>query len=217
MKRFVPAIIITIIGITIAYFMIDRPKTLKVYNPIDINPDLVDESIQSVDKYHRVGSFKLTNQDGRITSENNYRNKIYITDFFFVTCPTICPKMTDQMHRVYNEFKNNDDIMFLSHTVMPEADSVPVLKEYANKLKVNSDKWNFVTGDKKQIYNLARKTYFAAITEGDGGVNDFIHTENFVLVDKEKRLRGFYDGTSKKDVDRLIKDINALLYEYKDN
>lgn len=217
MKRFIPAIIITIIGITIAYFMIDTPKTLKVYNPIDINPDLVDESIQSVDKYHRVGSFKLTNQDGKVITENDYRNKIYITDFFFVTCPTICPKMTDQMHRVYNEFKDNNDIMFLSHTVMPEADSVPVLKEYADKLKVNSDKWNFVTGDKKQIYNLARKTYFAAITEGDGGVNDFIHTENFVLVDKEKRLRGFYDGTSKEDVDRLIKDINALLYEYKDN
>lgn len=217
MKRFIPAIIITIIGITIAYFMIDRPKTLKVYNPIDINPDLVDESIQSVDKYHRVGSFKLTNQDGKVITENDYRNKIYITDFFFVTCPTICPKMTDQMHRVYNEFKDNNDIMFLSHTVMPEADSVPVLKEYANKLKVSSDKWNFVTGDKKQIYNLARKTYFAAITEGDGGVNDFIHTENFVLVDKEKRLRGFYDGTSKEDIDRLIKDINALLYEYKDN
>ncbi len=217
MKRFIPAIIITIIGITIAYFMIDRPKTLKVYNPIDINPDLVDESIQSVDKYHRVGSFKLTNQDGKVITENDYRNEIYITDFFFVTCPTICPKMTDQMHRVYNEFKDNNDIMFLSHTVMPEADSVPVLKEYANKLKVSSDKWNFVTGDKKQIYNLARKTYFAAITEGDGGVNDFIHTENFVLVDKEKRLRGFYDGTSKEDIDRLIKDINALLYEYKDN
>ncbi|MDF1672445.1 MAG: SCO family protein [Vicingaceae bacterium] len=217
MKRFIPAIIVTIIGITIAFFMIDRPKKLKVYNPIDINPDLVDESIQNVDKYHRVGSFKLTNQDGKTTTENDYRNKIYITDFFFVTCPTICPKMTDQMHRVYNEFKDNNDIMFLSHTVMPEADSVPVLKEYANKLKVTSNKWNFVTGDKKQIYNLARKTYFAAITEGDGGVNDFIHTENFVLVDKEKRLRGFYDGTSKEDVDRLIRDINALLYEYKDN
>ena len=151
------------------------------------------------------------------TTENDFRNKIYVTDFFFVTCPTICPKMTDQMHRVYEEFKENDDILFLSHTVMPEADSVPVLKDYAEKLKVDVKKWKFVTGDKKQIYNLARKTYFAAVTEGDGGVNDFIHTENFVLVDKEKRLRGFYDGTSKKDVDRLIEDINALLYEYKDN
>ena len=217
MKRLIPAIIISIIGITIAYFMIDQPKKLKVYNPIDINPDLVDESVRKVDKYHRVGSFNLINQNGEKTTENDFRNKIYVTDFFFVTCPTICPKMTDQMHRVYEEFKENDDILFLSHTVMPEADSVPVLKDYAEKLKVDVKKWKFVTGDKKQIYNLARKTYFAAVTEGDGGVNDFIHTENFVLVDKEKRLRGFYDGTSKKDVDRLIEDINALLYEYKDN
>jgi protein SCO1/2 len=217
MKRFLPAILVTIVGIAIAYFMLDRPKKLKVFNPADINPDLVDESIQTVDKYHRVGSFKLINQEGESISENNYKGKIYVTDFFFVTCPTICPKMTDQMQRVYKEFEENNDIMFLSHTVMPEADSVPVLKEYAAKLKVSSSKWNFVTGDKKQIYNLARKTYFAAITEGDGGVNDFIHTENFVLVDKEKRLRGFYDGTSKEDVDRLISDINALLYEYENN
>lgn len=217
MKRLIPAILISIIGITIAYYMIDKPKKLKVYNPIDINPDLVDESLRTVDKYHRVGSFNLTNQDGKKTTEKDFRNKIYITDFFFVTCPTICPKMTGQMHRVYNEFKDNDDIAFLSHTVMPEADSVPVLKEYADKLNVETKKWKFVTGDKKQIYNLARKTYFAAVTEGDGGVNDFIHTENFVLVDKEKRLRGFYDGTSKKDVDRLIEDIKALLYEYKEN
>jgi protein SCO1/2 len=217
MKRFFPAVIITIIGITIAYFMIDEPKVLKVYNPIDVNPELVDESLRKIDKFHRVGSFKLTDQDGNETTEKDFEGKIYVTDFFFVTCPTICPKMTKQMNRVYGEFKDDNTISFLSHTVMPEADSVPVLKDYATKLNVSSNKWKFVTGDKKQIYNLARKTYFAAITEGDGGVNDFVHTENFVLVDKEKRLRGFYDGTSIKDVDRLITDIYALLEEYKDN
>jgi len=118
------------------------------------------------------------------------------------------------MLRVYEEFNENNDILLLSHTVMPEEDSVPVLKEYANKFNISSEKWKLVTGDKKHIYDLARKTYFAAVTEGDGGVDDFIHTENFVLVDKEKRLRGFYDGTSKKDVDRLIKDIYTLLAEY---
>ena len=167
--------------------------------------------------YHTIPYFEFTNQDGKKVTRDDLLGHIYVADFFFVTCPTICPKMTGQMHRVYNEFKDNDDIAFLSHTVMPEADSVPVLKEYTDKLNVKTKKWKFVTGDKKQIYNLARKTYFAAVTEGDGGVNDFIHTENFVLVDKEKRLRGFYDGTSKKDVDRLIEDINALLYEYKEN
>jgi protein SCO1/2 len=215
MRRFLPAILITIIGISIAYFMLDKPKTLKVYNPIDLNPALVDQSVRNIDKFHRVGSFSLTDQDGNNVTEHNFENKIYVTDFFFVTCPTICPKMTTQMNRVYEEFKDNTTISFLSHTVMPEADSVPVLNKYAKELGVSSDKWKFVTGDKKQLYNLARKTYFAAITEGDGGGDDFIHTENFVLVDKEKKLRGFYDGTSKKDVDRLIVDIYTLIKEYK--
>lgn len=216
MKRAIPIIIIIGVGIAIAYFMIDKPKPLKVFNPIDLNPKLVDESVQSVDKFHRVTTFDLTDQDGNKVTENTFKDKIYITDFFFVTCPTICPKMTDQMHRVYQEFKDNDAILFLSHTVMPESDSVAVLKEYADELKVSSNKWKFVTGDKKQIYDLARKTYFAAVTEGDGGVDDFIHTENFILVDKEKRLRGFYDGTSKEDVDRLIREIYTLLEEYKE-
>lgn len=165
-------------------------------------------------KNHKVGEFSLTDQGGQPVTPTDFEGKIYVTDFFFVTCPTICPKMTDQMLRVYEEFNENSDILFLSHTVMPEEDSVPVLKEYADKFNISSEKWKLVTGDKKQIYDLARKTYFAAVTEGDGGVDDFIHTENFVLVDKDKRLRGFYDGTSKKDVDRLIKDIYTLLAEY---
>jgi len=214
MKRIIPAIIVIIIGITVAYYMIIQPQPLRVYNPADINPKLVDESIQGVKIKHRVGNFKLIDQDNNIITEDFFKNKIYITDFFFVTCPTICPKMATQMQRVYEEFKENKAVFFLSHTVMPVEDSVPVLKEYARKLGVNTDKWKFVTGDKQQIYNLARKTYFAAITEGDGGIDDFIHTENFVLVDKEKRLRGFYDGTSEEDTDRLIKDIYTLLKEY---
>lgn len=212
MKRLIPAIVVVITGMVIAYFLI-KPKVLPVFNPSDINPKLVDESVQGVTKLHRVGSFSLTNQEGKTITEKNFDGKIYVTDFFFVTCPTICPKMTKQMERVVDKFKSNNNILFLSHTVMPEHDSVPVLKEYATKHKINSDKWNLVTGDKKQIYDLARKTYFAAITEGDGGVDDFIHTENFVLIDKEKRIRGFYDGTSENDVDRLINDINTLLNE----
>jgi protein SCO1/2 len=195
----------------------DSQPLLPIYNPSELNPQLVDESLQNKDKFHRVGEFKLTNQNGDAVTEKNYDNKIYVTDFFFVTCPTICPKMTKQMQRVYEEFQDNQDLAFLSHTVMPEADSVPVLEEYAKKLGVEAPKWNFVTGDKKQIYNLARKTYFAAITEGDGGPEDFVHTENFVLVDKDKRLRGFYDGTSKEDVDRLIRDVTTLFKEYNEN
>ena len=215
MKRIIPAAIITLTGIAIAYFIITQPKPLKVYNPSDINPKLVDKAVQDVQIKHRVGTFKLTDQNNNTITEEYFKGKIYVTDFFFVTCPTICPKMATQMHRVYNEFKNNNNILFLSHTVMPLQDSVPVLKEYAEKLNINSTKWKFVTGDKQQIYNLARKTYFAAVSEGDGSPEDFIHTENFVLVDKEKRLRGFYDGTSEKDTDRLIQDIYTLLEEYK--
>jgi protein SCO1/2 len=214
MKRLIPALIITIIGIGIAYVMITDNKTLPIYNPSDLNPKLVDESVQGVTQLHRVGSFNLIDQEGKSLTEKQFENKIYITDFFFVTCPTICPKMATQMNRVYDEFIDNSDILFLSHTVMPEKDSVPVLNEYAKELHVDNNKWKFVTGDKKEIYNLARKTYFAAITEGDGGVDDFIHTENFILVDKEKRLRGFYDGTSEKDINRLIADIYTLLSEY---
>lgn len=212
MKRLIPAIIVIVTGMIIAYFLI-KPKVLPVFNPSDINPKLVDESVQGVTKLHRVGSFSLTNQDDKTITEKNYEDKIYVADFFFVTCPTICPKMTKQMERVVDKFKSNNEVLFLSHTVMPEHDSVPVLKEYATKYNINSNKWSLVTGDKKQIYDLARKTYFAAITEGDGGVDDFIHTENFVLIDKEKRIRGFYDGTSENDVDRLINDINTLLNE----
>ncbi len=214
MKKYIPLLVIVVVGIAATYYMQDKPKTLKTYNPADLNPKLVDESVQDVNKSHRVGQFNLTDQDNNNVTEKDFENKIYITDFFFVTCPTICPKMATQMGRVYEEFKDNDDILFLSHTVMPVKDSVPVLKEYATKLNVTANKWKFVTGDKKHIYNLARKTYFAAITEGDGGVDDFIHTENFILVDKEKRLRGFYDGTSQKDTDRLISDIYTLLEEY---
>ncbi len=214
MKRFIPAAIITVIGIFVAYVMITDNKSLPIYNPSDLNPKLVDESVQGVTQLHRVGSFNLIDQEGKIVTEENFKDKIYITDFFFVTCPTICPKMATQMNRVYDEFIDNSDVLFLSHTVMPEKDSVPVLNEYAKELHVNNVKWKFVTGDKKEIYNLARKTYFAAITEGDGGVDDFIHTENFILVDKEKRLRGFYDGTSEKDINRLITDIYTLLSEY---
>jgi len=213
MKRLIPAGLIVLTGIIIAYFLI-KPKQLPVYNPSDINPKLVDESVQGVTQMHRIGSFSLTNQNGKNITEKDYEGKIYVADFFFVTCPTICPKMTKQMERVVDKFKSNNHIAFLSHTVMPEHDSVPVLKEYAQKRKVPTDNWNFVTGDKKHIYDLARKSYFAAITEGDGGVDDFIHTENFVLIDKDKRIRGFYDGTSEQDVDRLINDVSTLLNEY---
>ncbi|MFN7014533.1 MAG: SCO family protein, partial [Bacteroidia bacterium] len=161
----------------------------------------------------RIADFKLLKQNGDTVSLKNLDGKIYVADFFFTTCPTICPKMSDQMYRVYQKYLDNPNVVIVSHTVMPEVDSVPVLKAYADKYHAKSEKWIFLTGSKEEIYKLARKSYFAVITEGDGGISDFIHTENFILVDKQKRIRGFYDGTSKEDVDRLIKEIGYLLKE----
>ncbi len=209
----VPALLLCI-GIGFAYKMIKEDRVLPIYSPAMINPELVDESKQNVTKGHRIADFRLVDQDGQIITNEDFDGFYYVTDFFFTTCPTICPSMSAEMQRVQKEFMDDEDFKILSHTVQPEVDSVPILKEYANLYEANPEKWVFVTGEKKLIYDLARKSYFAAVTEGDGGPNDFIHTENFVLVDKEKRIRGFYDGTSPKSVDQLIVDIEILQQEY---
>jgi protein SCO1/2 len=203
---------IFIVGVFVVYFFLTPVPILKIYKPSDLNPELVDKDQQS-NKPHRIADFKLINQLGDTITLKKLEGKIYVADFFFTTCPTICPKMSDQMYRVYQKYKDNPDVLILSHTVMPEVDSVLVLKAYAEKYNVDANKWIFLTGPKEEIYRLARKSYFAVISEGDGGVSDFIHTENFILVDKQKRIRGFYDGTSKEDVDRLIKEISYLLKE----
>lgn len=201
-------------GIFVAYHFIKDNRKLPVYAPSQINPDLVDTEKQKVTKNHRIADFFLTNQDGETFNSKNLEGKFYVTDFFFTTCPTICPDMSSQLQRVQKKYSNLDDFLIISHTVQPEIDSPEVLKEYAELYEADTKKWIFLTGDKKTIYDLARKSYFAAVTEGDGGVDDFIHTENFVLVDKEKRIRGFYDGTSAKSVDQLIVDIEILAQEY---
>ena len=206
--------LIFFIAIAIAYQLVKPPVKLKIYNPADINPELVDTSVQDVGRKHRIADFELINQDGKIVTQKDFEGVIYVADFFFTTCRSICPKMSTQMQRVYEEFKDNEHIMLLSHTVYPEIDSVPVLAEYAKKYNANSKKWMLVTGDKKHIYELARKSYFAITTEGSGDEDDFIHTENFILIDKKKRIRGFYDGTSPEDVDRLIEEIKILQGEY---
>ncbi|MFB1023013.1 MAG: SCO family protein [Vicingaceae bacterium] len=208
-----PAILLCI-GIGIAYEMIKNDRVLPIYSPAMINPELVDKSKQDVTKGHRIGDFVLTNQDGEELTNKDFDGYYYVADFFFTTCPTICPSMSAEMQRIQAEFSDDEDFKILSHTVQPEVDSVHVLKKYAELYEADPTKWILATGDKKIIYNLARKSYFAAVTEGDGGPDDFIHTENFVLVDKEKRIRGFYDGTSPESVDKLIVDIEILSQEY---
>ncbi|WP_291864592.1 SCO family protein [Maribacter sp.] len=191
-------------------------KTLPIYQPAMVNSELVDSTLQHVKKYHTIANFSLTNQNGETITQENYNNKIYIADFFFTTCPTICPIMTKNMGGIQSKILNDDDVLLLSHSVTPIIDSVAQLKKYALEKGVNDSKWNLVTGDKKEIYKLARKSYLAVKDDGDGGPFDMVHTENFILVDKEKRIRGFYDGTKKEDIEKLMTDLAILKQEYQE-
>lgn len=184
---------------------------LPIYNPTDFNPKLVDRSLHDKVENHKVDDFKLTNQNGIVVTQEDYKNKIYVVDFFFTRCPSICPIMTDNLVKVQNHFIDNNNIMLLSLSVTPNIDSVSVLKKYAQQKGVVDHKWNITTGDKEHIYHLARKSYFAVVEQGDGGLQDFIHTPNFILVDTKKQIRGVYDGTDDQAVVQLINDIGTLL------
>ena len=197
------------------YQALQPQKRLAIYQPSMVNPDLVDSTLVYVKKYHSIADFKLINQNGDTVTQEQYAQKIYIADFFFTTCPTICPMMTANMVDIQKIIQDDDEVMLLSHSVTPEIDSVPQLKKYALEKGVIDAKWNLVTGDKKQIYELARKSYLAVLDDGDGGPYDMIHTENFILVDKERRIRGFYDGTSSDEVAQLLEDLKVLKSSYR--
>ncbi|CAM4064114.1 SCO family protein [Gillisia hiemivivida] len=206
--------ILSIIIISSIYTLLKPEKKLPVFQPDMVNSELVDTTVQFVRKYHKIADFNLQNQNGETITQDTYKDKIYVADFFFTTCLTICPIMTGHMLDIQERLKDDPDVLLLSHTVIPVADSVPQLKKYALEKGVNDAKWNLVTGDKKQIYELARKSYLATKSDGDGGPYDMIHTENFILVDKEKRIRGFYDGTNAEAIDDLLDDIEILKAEY---
>jgi protein SCO1 len=164
--------------------------------------------------YHTIPEFAFINQDGKTITQENYKDKIYVADFFFTTCQSICPKMTSNMLRVQEKFKDRKSLMFLSHTVNPEEDSVEVLANYAREVHANTATWNFVTGDKTELYNIGRKGYFLPVEKLQGGPEEFLHSEYLVLIDKEKRIRGVYDGTTVASVDSLIDDIKILMADY---
>jgi protein SCO1/2 len=195
------------------YTALKPGKTLPIYNPADVNPELVDSSVQYISKYHTIADFSFVNQNGKTITQKDYEDKIYVADFFFTTCGSICPKMTTNLVEVQKAIINNPKVMLLSHTVFPENDNVPVLKAYAIKNGVDDTKWNLVTGDKKEIYTMARKSYLAVKMGKPSELYDMVHTENFVLVDAKRRVRGFYDGTNKEDIEKLITDINFLSNE----
>ncbi len=203
--------VFSIIIVFLFYQALKPKKSLPIFNPADVNPELVDSTVQYIQKYHTISNFSFTNQNGKVVTQKDYAGKIYVADFFFTTCGSICPIMTTNMVDVQRAFVKNPKVMFLSHTVFPETDSVPALKAYAIKKGVNDQKWNLVTGDKKAIYSMARKSYLAVKLGKPSELYDMVHAENFVLVDMKRRVRGFYDGTKKEEMQRLIEDINWLL------
>ncbi len=209
------------LGILAVFYIIqeeESKRNIPILNPNEVNPVLVDSSLHQKGIGHLITGFNLINQDGENVNESVIKNKIVVADFFFTSCPSICPKMTSQLERVQETFKDDNRVMILSHTVWPERDSVPLLKEYALQYNADKSKWLFLTGDKVHLYDLARKSYLVAPSLTDtnfthGSENDFVHTENFVLVDSKKRIRGYFDGTDKEEVDELILDIKTLLKE----
>lgn len=222
MNKIIFIVVFMIVGVSITYYMmIPEEKMLPVINPVDLEKEMVDSSIlANLSGYgHKIGDFSFTNQDGKTITQQEVENKVYVAEYFFTTCQSICPIMNKEMERVYKAYKSEDDFRILSFTVDPDVDTVEQMKRYAIKHGAVGDHWQFLTGEKEDLYSLARKSFFVLkpveaenLHPGDSK-NDFIHTNNFVLVDRKKRIRGYYDGTSALSVDSLIHDIGRLLKE----
>lgn len=211
-------LVITIFGVAVllGYQIMNPGPRLPVYNPSDLNPDLVDDQVQNKGRNHSISDFSLVDQNGQTRTLGDLKGHIYVADFFFTTCPSICIDMSKNMELLQAEFGGDDDFLLVSHTVMPEVDSVPVLKEYAELHNAKDDRWIFLTGEKSEIYRLARRDYFAVLdSDALGDEHDFIHTENFILIDWNGRIRGFYDGTQDAEIQRLIGDVVILKAERK--
>ncbi len=216
-------LLFSVVTISLFYNALKPKESLPIYNPQDVNPEMVDSTIQYKARDHKIADFKFLNQNGAYITQRDYEGKIYVADFFFTTCQSICPKMTNNMVWLQDKIKNNPNVKLLSFSVTPDIDSVAVLKKYALKKGVIDRKWNLLTGDKKEIYYLARKSFLAVKTGKPEELYDMVHTENFILVDSKKRIRGFYDGTNLdgptepgiKNVSQLLEDINLLCEEEK--
>ncbi len=207
-------IVFTLFFLGMGYFISSR------YNKVEKLPFLGECRYDTVKKdgsfmidsvHHIVKNFSFIDQTGKTITENDFKGKLYVTNFFFTTCVSICPVMNNQMQRVAEAYKNEPNVLFLSHTVYPENDSVSVLAAYAETQNADASRWHFVTGSKKAIYDMARTSYLLSADSGDGGIDDFVHTQKLALVDTDRHVRGIYDGLNPKDVDRLIGDIAILL------
>ncbi len=216
MKKFLILTAILVIP-GVAYLFVKSGKNnythLEIFGPKEPVENTVAGKTKVDTVYHTIGDFTFIDQDSNTVNQSIVKDKIYIADYFFTSCKSICPKMSDQFMRVQFAYKDDPQVMILSHTVNPEDDSPSVLNAYAKKHNAIKGKWYFLTGDKKELYDLARNSYFVTAMSGDGGPDDFIHSEQLVLVDKQKRIRGFYDGTDYNDVTRLIDEIKVLKKE----
>lgn len=219
MKRIYFILAIVVLLVPLAYFMIQsKPKSiLPVINPVNVQEEMVDPTLLRKGRGHIIGDFNLIDQNGKTITQSLIKNKVFVAEYFFTTCGSICPKMNAQMQRIQKAFHGNSNFKILSYTVDPETDTPEKLKEYALKHQYYDGQWYFITGKKEDLYSLARKSFFVlkpaeAQNLGDAG-SDFIHTNNFVLIDKKRRIRGYYDGTQSNDVDQLIIDVQLLLDE----
>ena len=205
-------ILVFVVGSTAAYQILQPKPRLPIYNPSDLNPAVVDDDLERVGRGHRIGDFNLVDQWGHKADSSLLQGKIYVADFFFTTCPTICIDMGANFQRIQETYKDQERFHLVSHTVMPEIDTVEVMHAYGERMGAIKGKWHLLTGEKRELYRMARREYFAVMEQGTSfDEHDFIHTENVILVDEKKRIRGFYDGTSDLDIDRLIGDIQILL------
>ena len=220
MKRLLFIVVFFLMLVPIAYYLLSdkgQPKPLPVINPIDLQQEMVDPEMLRIGKGHRVGAFRFENQDSIWITDADMKGKISVVEYFFTTCKSICPIMNTQMKRIQKKFANQTDVRIFSFTVDPDTDTVAQMKRYASAHQAKIGQWHFLTGKKADLYGLARRSFFVlkpaeAQNLGDAG-SDFIHTNNFVLVDRQLRIRGYYDGTNPEEVSLLQAHITQLLAE----
>lgn len=215
---FIFTFVLGILGLAAVYNLRENAKTpdriletfgKDLYDTVDSEGNRVEAG-----RIHTVSTnWAFTDQTGSTVTDKDYAGKIYVTDFFFTTCHSICPIMSNNMMHLAKKYKGEKRVMFLSHTVDPEEDSVPALAAYAKLHDADPSQWHLVTGPKKELYDMARNQYYASVEKGDGGPDDFVHTQRFTLVDKARHIRGFYDGTDSTDMVKLDRDIKLLIEE----
>ncbi|WP_340152341.1 SCO family protein [uncultured Marivirga sp.] len=218
MNKFKSSILFTLTSLILVACGLENQKNKKAEFPVLGRKQYVEKIVDgktvtdTVD--HTIPDYKLVNQDSNWVTPETFEGKVYVADFFFTSCPTICPTMKKEMLRVYEAYKENDEVGIISHTIDPEYDTVALLKDFAEKLDVKAPKWNFVTGEKEEIYELGQKGYMVTAMEDENEEGGYLHSGAFVLVDKERKIRGVYDGTRSEEVDKLITDIELLLATY---